>query len=280
MKKAIFIILAVSFLILSCSMNVSADMVQGHFASLDDFEKYLQTGLTEEDDYSSFIGYLPDLERYMEFYADPFEFIGINKAELSDIEISIIPFLKETIYFVTLEEHNYVWLMMSKYPSDTSTSQYLCDYLRLNGWGDVLREDSFEDVSEFDSDGRLKSFEGATVEYKTCGDIEVAFLNGEAYFSIDGYCFSFSHYDIDKSTLPTEEHIKLLEFIDAVFSDDQEIFENEISRVADKIRNSQTPSSGRNEEIQSNSGCGGFTAFSGFIALICAAGAAMLIRKK
>jgi hypothetical protein len=171
--------------------------------------------------------------------------------------------------------------MMSKYPSDTSTCEYLCDYLRLNGWGDVLREDSFEDVSEFDSDGRLKSFEGATVEYKTCGDIEVAFLKGSAYFSIDGYCFHFSHYDIDKSTLPTEEHIKLLEFIDAVFSDDQETFENEISRVADKIRTPQAPGS---DSDQSNpggsSGCGGFSVFAGFIALVCAAGAVVLIKKK
>ena len=32
--------------------------------------------------------------------------------------------------------------------------------------------------------------------------------------------------------------------------------------------------------VDMDSGCGGFTAFSSFIALICAAGAAMLIRKK
>ena len=98
---------------------------------------------------------------------------------------------------------------------------------------------------------------------------------------MDGFGIHFNvfnakyNYDIYYSTSKKEIPEKYVDWIRAYF--DEERAEGEINRLKDVILNREHRPV---EPDKSGSGCGGFSVFAGFIALLCAAGAATVIRKK
>lgn len=334
MKKVIIlmIVMNIVFSVFAfAALGLSVPSVQ--FTSIEDFETYLKTGSTNKDDYidpPSDMKHMPKLEEYMEYYISPFEIFEIDTSTLNDVKIAYVACYSDKTCYLFDE----ITVEISKIRTDMTPSEYIYDDLRENNIPE-------EDI-EFDSRGRVIGYGGVLrYSYREVDGFEVVYdrvpMNNYERASkicilIGGYLFFITDPDnVDPDYFNNYQervdYFEKMKHISALFSSDQEVFENGFRRIANAVSEklgteasppettvppetpppetsgvATSPNSGEDSSEITNTpetndvtdlkgdntddnskpsgGCGGFSLLPAFIALICAAGAATVIRKK
>lgn len=301
LTKSAILLSALCVLSIVFSFSASALSLATAGFSLEDFNKYLETGSKNPEDYSDrthWVELMPSREDFLEHYVSPFEMLEIDESEITDGHVLYIP----DIY--TSFDLNGIHVSTFRLSGEKNVDEYMNWYFSVYLWWPE------EDITR-DDNNRILSVNTGTYHYeylyKQTGEYEVAYQieDGQVtrlFVAIGDHGISVNNPNtIYNEYFESEEHrSRVLESLAGaaeLFSEDEAVRENALNRMASAVprkigsntvtdhvvdTSSKAPANGQdnNTNDEQGSGCGGFSVFAGFIALACAAGAVVLIKKK
>ena len=301
LTKSAILLSALCVLSIVFSFSASALSLATAGFSLEDFNKYLETGSRNPEDYSDksySVGFMPSRENFLEHYASPFEMLGIDESKITDGSVKYIP-SRYTSFRL-----NGIYVGTFRLSGEKNVDEYINWYFRTYLWWP-------EKYITRDDNNRILSVNTGTYHYvylyKQTGEYEVAYQieDGQVtclFVAIGDHGISVNNPNtIYNEYFESEEHrSRVLESLAGaaeLFSEDEAVRENALNRMASAVprkigsntvtdhvvdTSSQAPANSQdnNTNDEQGSGCGGFSVFAGFIALACAAGVVVVIKKK